>query len=46
MQAGGCTLLGPEGPDALQPSGWEQSVTLGLFWFPRFGVAGRGTART
>ncbi len=36
---GVCTLLGPEGPDALQLlfGGWEQSVFLGLLSFPRWG---------
>lgn len=34
---GACTLLGPEGPDALAPSGVKHLVTLGLLLFAWLG---------
>lgn len=44
---GTCTLLGPEGPDALQPCrGWELTDLWAFFCCRLVLVAGVGTART
>lgn len=37
LGVGACTLLGPEGPDALALSGVKHLVTLGLLLFVRLG---------